>query len=297
MTAAAMHEGSNLFEWTHKRVDGTTFETEVLLTRMELNGQVYLHGALRDISVRKNLEKELLAQREEMETLVKRQVAIQTAAAIAHELNQPLLALASYSKAVLMMLHAGNPDLAKIRQAVEACERQSLRAGQAIRELLEFLSMNEFPTDAFDLNREILDVLDTAKSEHELQFQSVLHLKKGLPLVRANRTHIKKVLLNLLHNSIEAMQEAGVPLPSVTVIVRTKKDENIAQVTIQDNGPGFTPEDARRLFQPFFTTKTKGIGMGLVISRALIEANGGQLWVDPQEGPGAIFHMTLPLVT
>jgi two-component system sensor kinase FixL len=93
------------------------------------------------------------------------------------------------------------------------------------------------------------------------------------------------------------MQEAGVPLPSITVVVSTKKDTGVAQVTIQDNGPGIKEHDLRRLFEPFFTTKPAGIGMGLSVSRSLIEANGGQLWIDPQERPGATFHFTLPLAT
>jgi len=79
--------------------------------------------------------------------------------------------------------------------------------------------------------------------------------------------------------------------------VRTIKDVGVAQVTIQDNGPGVKEEDFQRLFEPFFSTKARGVGMGLAISRSLIEANGGQLWVDPQEGPGATFHFTLPLAT
>ncbi len=88
--------------------------------------------------------------------------------------------------------------------------------------------------------------------------------------------------------------EAGVPQPAISVTVRTIKDKNVAQVTIRDNGPGFRDEDIQRLFQPFFTTKARGIGLGLAISRSLVEANGGQLWVDPQEKPGATFHLTLP---
>ncbi len=262
--------------------------------RIKLFGEPHVIGFLLDMTERRKMEREIQERRNEMEELQKLHVAAQTAAAIAHDLNQPLLAIASYSEAVLMLLQAGKPDLGKIRKAVEASERQAHRAGQSIRELLEFLSIQEFPTEVFELNGEILDILDAARSEHELQFQSVLVLEEGLPLVQANRTHVQKVLLNLLHNGIEAMQEAGVPLPAISVTVRTVKDKNVAQVTIQDNGPGFRDEDVQRLFRPFFSTKAGGIGMGLAISRSLVEANGGQLWVDPEEGPGATFHLTLP---
>jgi signal transduction histidine kinase len=154
--------------------------------------------------------------------------------------------------------------------------------------------MKEFPTEEFELNSEITNIVATARAEHELQFHAALQLEDRLPLIRANRVHVRKVLLNLLHNGIEAMQEAGVPQASITITVRTIADKNVAQVTIRDNGPGFKEVDVLHLFEPFFTTKDKGIGMGLTISRSLIEANGGQLWVDPQESPGATFHLTLP---
>lgn len=297
MIETAMREGSYFFEWTHKRLDGKMFPAEVLLTRMEQDGQVFTQATVRDITERKRLEKEILERRNEMAKLQALQIAAQTATAIAHELNQPLMAIASYNETALILLKTEKPNLEIVRKTIEGSERQAHRAGDSIRELLEFLSMKEFSTEAFDLNKEILDVLDTARSEHELQFQSVLQLEEGLPLVRASLSHVQKVLLNLLHNGIEAMQEVGVPLPSITVTVRTIKDVGVAQVTIQDNGPGVKKEDFQRLFEPFFSTKARGIGMGLAISRSLIEANGGQLWVDPKEGPGATFHFTLPLAT
>jgi PAS domain S-box-containing protein len=251
-------------------------------------------GSFTDITERKMMEKEILEQRNEMEFLQRQHIAAQTAAAIAHELNQPLLAIATYSEAALMLMNAEKPNSDKIRSAIEKCERQAQRAGQSIRELLELLSTKEFSTEAFDLNQEIIDVLYAARAEHELQFHPVLHLENNLPLIRANRTHVQKVLFNLLHNSIDAMRDAGVQVPAITVTVRTMQNESVAQVTIQDNGPGVKSEDFQRLFEPFFTTKAKGIGMGLAISRSLVEENGGQLWIDPQEGPGATFHLTLP---
>ncbi|MFA6920900.1 MAG: PAS domain S-box protein [Gallionella sp.] len=250
-----------------------------------------------DMTSQKIMEMEVSKRRNEMEYLQKKYLAAQTAAAIAHELNQPLLAISAYSEAALMLMKTEKPDLGKIYKAVEGSERQSHRAGQAIRKLLEFLSIKELSTEAFDLNEEIHSILNAARSEYELQFKHDLQLEKALPLIRANRIHVQKVLLNLLHNGVDAMHEAGVPLPAISVTVRTMKDENVAQVTIQDNGPGVKKEVFHRLFEPFYTTKIRGIGMGLSISRSLIEENGGQLWVDPQEGPGATFHITLPFAS
>ncbi len=250
-----------------------------------------------DITAQKMMGKEILERRNEMAYLQKLYVADQTAAAIAHELNQPLLAIASYSKAALMMMEAEKPDYDEIRNAIEESERQAHRAGKSMRELLEFLRMKEFPSEAFDLNKEIHNSLNAAQSEYELQFDSILRLEEGLPLVSANRAQIQKVLFNLLCNGIEAMHESGVPLPAITVTVCAMKDRNVAQLTIQDNGPGVEKENFNRLFEPFFTTKAKGIGMGLAVSRSLIEANGGKLWIGTQEDSGATFHLTLPFAT
>ncbi|MBU1424960.1 MAG: PAS domain S-box protein [Gammaproteobacteria bacterium] len=250
-----------------------------------------------DITEEKKLEAEINEWRNSQEQLQKLQIATQTAAAIAHELNQPLLAIASYSEAALMLLQAEQPSLDKVRRAIDGAGKQALRAGESIRELLEFLSLKEYPPEDFDLNGEIVKAIDIAGREHELKFRSDLRLDEGMPLVRANRMHFEKVLLNLLHNGIDAMRQAGVPQPAITVTVRTKKEASVAMVTVQDNGPGVRKEDVERLFEPFFTTKENGIGMGLTISRALIEESGGQLWIDPHESPGAIFHLTLPFAT
>lgn len=251
-----------------------------------------------DITVQKQMQAEILerrlAQQKENDNLLKQKVADQTAAAIAHELNQPLLAIASYSDTALMQIEAKTPNMEIIHKAIVGSNQQAQRAGKSIRELLDFLRMKRFSTDRFDINQEILDVMDIVKSEHQLQFNPILDFEDGLPLILANRSHVRKVLLNLLRNGIEAMQEVGVPLPAITVSVITRKEDCVAQVTIRDNGPGIEKKNLHRLFDPFFTTKATGIGMGLAISRSLIEENGGQLWVDPQEGQGAIFHLTLP---
>ncbi|MBA3756744.1 MAG: PAS domain-containing sensor histidine kinase, partial [Nitrosomonas sp.] len=131
-------------------------------------------------------------------------------------------------------------------------------------------------------------------------FCAVLHLEKNLPAVQCNYNQVQKALLNLFRNAVEAMR--AVNLPTLTIetavtmsAVQTVAGANVALVTIQDSGPGLDQAMAKRIFEPFFTTKPTGVGMGLEISRALIEANGGQLWVDPGAKSGAKFHFTLPL--
>lgn len=281
-------------ELTLNRLDGGRFLAEVDVRTMELGGNPVICVILADISDKRRKERESIEWRQEMEELRKGQIAAQTAAAIAHELNQPLLAIANYSEAALKLLSEPALDLNKVTKAVRGCERQAQRAGKSIYELIDFLSLKEIAAESFDLNQAIDEVLQTAHAEHELDFDAVLSLEEQLPPVFANRLHVEKVLFNLLRNAIEAMHESQVAGPAITVTVRTKGDEHFAQVTLRDNGPGVHEEMMQQLFKPFFTTKATGIGMGLAVSRSLIEANGGQLWIDPSEKPGATFHLTLP---
>ncbi len=280
-----------------RRVDGSSFQAKLDSMRMEAGNDSPIRIVISDITERKSMEKEIQDRRKKMDDLHLLHATSQTVAAIAHELNQPLLAIASYSNAALMLLGSREPNLDKIRKAIDGCERQAHRAGKSIRDLLEFLNTQEFTTETFDLHEEITDVLDAARSEQELAFECVFRKGEEIPVVRANRIHVQKVLLNLLHNGMEAMREGGVPLPVICVTVKRIPDESAVQVTIQDNGPGIREGDVYRLFKPFFTTKAKGIGMGLAVSRSLIETNGGKLWFEPQSGAGAIFHLTLPLAT
>ncbi len=277
--------------------DGDELPVEISLSPLEMQGRSYTLAAIHDITVRKGLERDILGRRKEMEALHKHHIAAQTVAAIAHELNQPLLAIASYSKSALLMLEKDNPDLDRMRQAMEGSERQAQRAGQSIREMLDFLNMNDSPSEAFDLDQEIRDVLNVVRMEHDTPLEVALHLEAGLPKVKANRMHVHKVLLNLLHNGIEAVLETPHARPALTVTAHALKKKGMVEVTIEDNGPGIGVETQKRLFDPFFTTKTSGIGMGLAVSRSLTEAHGGQLWVAPREGPGALFHLTLPFAS
>jgi signal transduction histidine kinase len=250
-----------------------------------------------NITERKRLEMELQTRRSEMETVHKQQVAAQTAAAIAHDLNQPLVAISAYSEVALRALRNGVTSSDKLTRAIEGCFEQSQRAGQTLHQLLDFLHNGEEVFTPLDIGEAVREVINVVKAGGYGKFHPVLDLELGLPPVLANRVQIQKVLDNLLKNGIDAMREAGVADPSVTITVRTMAGRNMAQVTVKDNGPGFDADMARRVFEPFFTTKAGGIGLGLAISRTLIQAHGGQLWADRDGLPGATFHFTLPFAT
>ena len=264
--------------------------------RTYFDGQraVRIVGTVQDISAVRQLEEEGRARRDEMEFLVKQQVVAQTGAAIAHELNQPLVAISAYAEAALSMLQSGDVSSDRLVRALKGSVEQAQRAGRTLRELLQSLTKGEFAAEPVDLNEAIREAIGAAVGEGYGGFQPILDLDDALPQVFINPSHLQKVLYNLLHNSVHAMRDAGVPSGEIAICVRSSVDGTLAQVTVQDSGPGIDPETARRVFEPFFTTKPKGIGLGLAISRSLVEAHGGQLWIDHPDGPGATFHFTVP---
>ncbi|MGB2833301.1 MAG: PAS domain S-box protein [Methylotenera sp.] len=261
-----------------------------------------LVGVAQDVTENKKLEKNFQEQRAETESIFKQQVAARTASAIAHELNQPLAALSAYSEVALHALNDANANPDQLKHALEGCVAQAQRAGTSLHELLAFLHQGEIVTEQFNLNDIVRAALNIAKGDGYKEFHPTLELEQNMPAVLGNRIQVQKVLVNLLRNAVEAMRGAGVPSAAITVTVRTNKDLNMGHVTVQDSGPGVSQEMVKRIFEPFFTTKPTGIGMGLAISRALIEANGGQLWLEPYANKsnsktGAAFHFTLPFAS
>lgn len=256
-----------------------------------------LLGVAREITDQKNLEKTLQEQRAEMETLFKQQVASQTVSAIAHELNQPLAAISAYSEVALHALSDATFNPENLKRALEGAVAQAQRAGKSLHELLAFLQEGELVTARFELNQVVQEALNIARGDGYGVFNPLLELEPAMPKVIGNEIQVRKILVNLLRNAVEAMRGAGVASSAISITVRTNQEINMAHVTVQDSGPGLNAETAKRIFEPFFTTKPTGIGMGLAISRALTEANGGQLWLEQNKEPGATFHFTLPFGT
>jgi two-component system, LuxR family, sensor kinase FixL len=254
-----------------------------------------LLGVAQDITERKLLEQNLNTQRIDLEGLAKQQVAIQTASAIAHEINQPLAAISAYSEVALFALGSSKLDMDRLKRSLEGCVEQSQRAGKSLHELLEFLQKGEIEVTPVDINKAVQEAIHIVQNNGYGGFHTTLDLEPDLPKALANYTQLQKVLVNIVRNGVEAVHNAGLPIAAIKVTVKTLASSGMAQVTIQDNGPGLGDENMKRIFEPFFTTKPKGIGMGLAVSRALVEANGGQLWFDPDSSTGATFHFTLPL--
>jgi two-component system, LuxR family, sensor kinase FixL len=144
-----------------------------------------------------------------------------------------------------------------------------------------------------DLNAAVRRALSILRG-NEGGFQPVLKLAPELPPVLADRVQIEKVLLNLVQNGVEAMRAAGMTAAGMTIEIETAALDSEARVSVRDNGPGMDAQTLQRIFDPFFTTKVSGLGMGLAISRSIVERNGGKLWAEHRPGDGACFHMTLP---
>jgi signal transduction histidine kinase len=260
----------------------------------EAGRAVRMVGAVRDVTAKRRLERKLRQQRSELESLVKQQVAAQTAAAIAHDLNQPLLSISAYNDAALRMLRRGLTTSDKLIHAIEASAQQAQRAGSTLHELSDFLHSGDIIVAPVDINAIVLNAIESARDVGCDGFRPIVSLEPDLPPVLGNRLQLQKVLVNLIHNGVEAMRDAGAEGCSIAITVRALEGRDFAQISVRDGGPGLDAATAARIFDPFFTTKSTGIGLGLAISRALIEAHDGKLWVDANEGAGATFHCTLP---
>lgn len=256
-----------------------------------------LVGVARNITQQKLFEKKLQEQRSEAETVFKQQVAAQTISAIAHEINQPLTAISAYSEVALKAMKAQDIDIDKLTRALKGCVHQAERAGNNLHELLSFLHKYELVKAPFDINETVKEALNVANDDGYGGFHPELQLEKRMPHVIGNKIQVQKVIVNLIRNAVEAMHGAGIASSKIVITVETNKHTNMAHILVKDNGPGLNAIAQKHVFEPFFTTKSTGIGMGLSISRALIEANGGELWYEPNAVKGAIFHFTLPLVT
>jgi C4-dicarboxylate-specific signal transduction histidine kinase len=213
---------------------------------------------------------------------------------LAHELNQPLAAITSYSDASLKQLQRGELPQDRLAQNLEHISVQAQRAGRVIRELRAFLAKDESTRARTDLNAVVGRAAELVAAEARARgVQINLELADDLRAVTAADIQVEHVLVNLARNGIEAVRDSGAT--TGVVAIQTRSD-GMATVTVRDSGPGLSPDLVEKLFEPFYTTKRDGLGMGLRISRSVIESHGGRIWAEASTA-GGIFHFTLPLAT
>lgn len=217
------------------------------------------------------------------------------AAGIAHEINQPLTAIANYAKACEHFLAAGEPDLEEVRLALREISSEALRAGDIIRRLRRLVSRHEESRSSTTMDDLIEEVKAIIQSDARMHGARVTFALQGdLPLLNVDRVQIQHALINLLRNAFEAVQENGMGDRAVTLETRSSEHHEI-EIDVRDNGPGVAPKIRARLFEPFRTTKPAGSGLGLSICRTIAEAHGGKLDYQDNKPNGAIFRLTLPV--
>jgi two-component system, LuxR family, sensor kinase FixL len=215
-------------------------------------------------------------------------------ASIAHEVNQPIAATLTNAHAGLRWLGAQPPDVEEVRQALGRIVRDGSRAGEVINRIRALVRKVPPRRDYSDVNeaiREVIALTQTDMQRNGVRLQT--QLGGDLPLVRADRVQLQQVIMNLIVNAVEAMSSVGDRSRELT-IASGKDDANAVFVEVRDTGPGIDPADLDHLFQSFYTTKPEGIGMGLAISRSIVEAHGGRLSAAPNQAHGAVFRFTLP---
>jgi signal transduction histidine kinase len=218
----------------------------------------------------------------------------QLAASIAHEVNQPIAATVTNAHAALRWLGGQPPDLEEVRQALDDVIKDGNRAGDVIGRIRALIKNVPPRLDRLDINEAILEVIEVTRSEllrNGVSLQT--ELAKDLPLIRGDRIQLQQIVLNLIMNAVEAMSDAS--KGSRDLLISTAEDvSNGVLVAVRDSGPGLNPDSLKRLFDPFYTTKPSGMGMGLSICRSIIEAHGGRIWAAANVAQGASFHFSLP---
>lgn len=251
----------------------------------------------RDVTERHRDQQAMSTLRTQMRQIHALHVAGQTVRRISHDLNQPLNALSAYATAALRLLDGATPQPDRLRATLEGCCDEAERAGDVVRGLLNFLDRDTLPLAPIDLAQAVRNAVDLCRDEGIDHAHIQVDIDPDLWPVAGNQQQVENVLHSLLSNSFDALRLAAVNDPSVRIEVRNEARRGAIQVTLSDNGPGIDATVAEHAFTPFFTTRRTGIGLGLTISRALIEANGGELWYDGEATPGATFRFTLPAGT
>ncbi len=219
----------------------------------------------------------------------------QLTASIAHEVNQPIAAVVTNAHAALRWLRAQPPDLEEVRQALDRAVRDGNRAGDVIRRIHALVRKTAPGKDSLEINEAILEVITLTHGELVKNGVSVrTQLAEGLPPIQGDRVQLQQVILNLIVNAVEAM--SGVGEGSRELQISAEIDaSNCVLVAVRDSGPGLEPPSLERLFDPFYTTKSSGMGMGLSICRSIVDAHGGRIWATANLPQGATFQITLPL--
>jgi len=277
------------------RRDGSTFPMELAVGEMRVRNRRLFSGFIRDLTERQHTEARLQELQAELVHMSRLTAMGEMASALAHELNQPLSAIANYMKGSRRLLENSPGESAiLLRDAMDKAAAQALRAGEIIRRLRDFVARGESERRVEDVKKLVeeasaLALVGAKDKGIRVHFQ----FDPRVDFVLADKVQIQQVLLNLMRNAIEAMEDTD---NRELVVSTAQAPENLVAISVADTGAGISPEISAQLFQPFITTKRQGMGVGLSISRTIIEAHGGSIAPRPNPGGGTVFCFTLPAV-
>ncbi|MHC5085387.1 MAG: PAS domain S-box protein [Planctomycetota bacterium] len=280
-----------------RRKDGRVIPVELTATFYKEDGELTnITAMVRDITKRKQAEEEIHHLREEYTHMARVSVMGELSASLAHELKQPLAAIRSNAQAALRFLTGDNPDLDELHEILKDIIKDNRRADEVIKNLRSFLRKSELQTEELNIKDLIKDTLPLINSfETMRKIPLKLEINKAVPIVNGDRIQIQQVILNLILNSTEALMHAKVK-SGLIVLKSHEEDGQFITLSVRDNGPGIGTQAMEHLFDPFYTTKKEGLGMGLAISRSIIEEHGGRLWAENNQDGGATFYFTVPII-
>jgi len=297
--------------WTKALTDGASYETEFRLMLPDgglrwissrgqvesgANGQpVRIRGASRDVTSRKQAEQETQLLRQQIAHVGRITMMGQLASALAHEINQPLGAILRNAEAAELLLQEASPDLDEIRAIVADIRKDNQRAGAVIDRMRGLLKRQPLDTRPLDVGELVGDVAALVQADAAARHVKLDFAVAGdLPAVRGDRVHIQQVLLNVILNGMDALNGASRGNRRVSVTASLDGAQTV-EIAVSDTGNGIPADKIAHVFDPFFSTKPNGLGMGLPISRTIIEAHGGRFWAQNNNSGGATFRFTLPI--
>ena len=268
-----------------------------LIASRDENGQLEYIAAVQDVTARRLSEEAVDKARSELAHIARVMSLGALTASIAHEVNQPLSGIITNASTCLRMLAADPPNVDGARETAQRTIRDGHRAADVITRLRALFGKKDITFEAVDLNEATREVI--ALSLSDLQRNRVIlrsQLADDLPLVAGDRVQLQQVILNLVRNASDAM--STVDDRPRHLVIKTEPDEgDQVRLSVQDAGVGFDPQAMKRLFEAFYTTKNEGMGIGLSVSRSIIESHHGRLWATPNDGPGATFSFSIPRET